>query len=107
MTRVKFHFKKPAHLVRNFTNAYSIVSFIICLVVMSGLYCTSNEERLTEGEQLAKTHCASCHAFPEPDLLDKKTWANEVLPKMAELMYVDTYYNPYSPSFIAVMCDNI
>jgi len=39
-----------------------------------------------EGETLARTHCVTCHAFPEPSLLDKKTWDEGVLPKMAELM---------------------
>lgn len=98
MNRDNFHFKKSAPLQRNFINTYSIVTIITCLIVLPGIYCTSRNEALKEGEQLARTHCASCHSFPEPNLLDKKTWANEVLPKMAELMYVDTYYNPYSPS---------
>jgi FG-GAP-like repeat len=35
------------------------------------------------GEALARIHCASCHLFPEPDLLDKKTWKNGVLPAMS------------------------
>lgn len=34
-------------------------------------------------ERLAKRYCASCHAFPEPALLDKKTWDRYVLPQMA------------------------
>lgn len=45
-----------------------------------------------EGYQLASTHCKTCHKFPEANLLDKKTWANYVLPKMAGLlgfMYMD------------------
>lgn len=37
-----------------------------------------------DGEQLARQHCAGCHAFPEPTLLDKKTWAGSVLPYMAQ-----------------------
>lgn len=31
---------------------------------------------------LAEKHCQSCHQFPEPQLLDKKTWFRYVLPKM-------------------------
>ena len=34
------------------------------------------------GEELAKTHCGSCHGFTEPNLLDKKTWTESVLPEM-------------------------
>jgi hypothetical protein len=35
------------------------------------------------GEQLAHTYCAACHTFPEPQLLNKKTWLEGVLPQMA------------------------
>jgi hypothetical protein len=35
------------------------------------------------GQQLAQTYCQACHLFPEPALLDKKTWENGVLPNMA------------------------
>jgi hypothetical protein len=35
------------------------------------------------GKQLALKHCSSCHLFPEPELLDKKTWVTGVLPNMA------------------------
>src|SRR5947199_2187412 len=37
----------------------------------------------SEGERLAHTYCAACHMFPEPALLDKKTWRTGVLPQMA------------------------
>jgi hypothetical protein len=35
------------------------------------------------GEALARVYCGSCHAFPEPDLLDKKTWNEQTLPRMS------------------------
>jgi hypothetical protein len=35
------------------------------------------------GKQLAMQYCASCHLFPEPSLLDKKTWIDKTLPNMA------------------------
>ncbi len=34
------------------------------------------------GEKLAHTVCVSCHLFPEPTLLDRVTWAMDVLPHM-------------------------
>ncbi len=34
------------------------------------------------GEHLARTHCAACHAFPDPALLDRPRWTT-VLPFMA------------------------
>ncbi|RAJ95892.1 VCBS repeat protein [Larkinella arboricola] len=33
--------------------------------------------------QLAQRYCGTCHLFPEPELLDKKTWVTGVLPNMA------------------------
>ena len=36
-----------------------------------------------DGEQLARAYCAACHAFPEPQLLDKASWQAGVLPQMA------------------------
>ncbi|MFD1141409.1 FG-GAP repeat domain-containing protein [Larkinella insperata] len=35
------------------------------------------------GRQLALRYCGNCHLFPEPELLDKKTWVTGVLPNMA------------------------
>lgn len=34
-------------------------------------------------EMTAKTYCGSCHVFPAPELLDKRTWRESTLPKMA------------------------
>ncbi|MCC6290386.1 MAG: VCBS repeat-containing protein [Chitinophagaceae bacterium] len=34
------------------------------------------------GKQLALKFCTSCHLFPEPSLLNKKTWVDKVLPNM-------------------------
>jgi cytochrome c5 len=35
------------------------------------------------GAELAKAYCQACHAYPAPELLDKQTWKNGVLPNMA------------------------
>jgi hypothetical protein len=34
------------------------------------------------GEKLAKQYCQSCHAFPEPSLVDVNSWETGVLPNM-------------------------
>jgi len=39
-------------------------------------------DRLRGRQQLAHSYCAACHAFPEPRLLDRKTWLEDVLPQM-------------------------
>ncbi|MET2984460.1 FG-GAP repeat domain-containing protein [Aureibaculum conchae] len=36
------------------------------------------------GEELAKAYCQMCHLYPEPSLLDKKTWNDKVLPDMGK-----------------------
>ncbi|GAA4467583.1 VCBS repeat-containing protein [Nibrella saemangeumensis] len=45
-----------------------------------------NEAAVTDstaaGKQLALRYCGTCHLFPEPGLLDKKTWITGVLPNM-------------------------
>ena len=38
------------------------------------------------GEQLANAYCASCHLKPEPEILDKATWEQKVLPDMRKRM---------------------
>jgi hypothetical protein len=34
------------------------------------------------GRIAAQSFCQTCHLLPEPDMLDKKTWRDELLPKM-------------------------
>lgn len=53
-------------------------TFILNLTLLTA--CSSADET---GEQLAQRHCSNCHLFPEPALLDKKTWQQGVLPQMA------------------------
>src|SRR5215475_15632869 len=43
---------------------------------------------ITAGEKLARQVCATCHLFPEPQVLDKKTWQEQVLPCMETLLGV-------------------
>ena len=40
-------------------------------------------------EALARRHCSTCHAFPEPSLLTKKSWESGVFPEMAYRMGLD------------------
>lgn len=40
-------------------------------------------DSIRSGRPLALRYCGSCHLFPEPELLDKKTWVMGVLPNMA------------------------
>jgi len=58
-------------------------SFFLLLVS-----CQTREEK---EEHLAKTYCASCHLFPDPELLDKATWEQQVLPQMKFRMGLDYF----------------
>jgi hypothetical protein len=60
------------------------LSCIACL-----LHSCSGEEK--KSGQLAKTYCSSCHLFPEPHLLDKKTWEQSVLPRMGVQLGLNTF----------------
>jgi hypothetical protein len=61
------------------------------------------DPRRSEGERLARARCATCHEFPEPQLLDKQTWKSGVLPQMAlrlrvpkeKSSFLDAPGNPY------------
>jgi hypothetical protein len=79
----------------------AIVLFVITLFISLCTILSCNNEAdkaLKEGEQQAHVYCASCHAFPDPSLLDKKTWIENVLPMMGEFMNLDIYYQPYNNS---------
>ncbi len=54
--------------------AFLIISFTL------SLSCGTNKE--DRGKMLAETYCGSCHLYPDPNILDKATWENGVLPEM-------------------------
>lgn len=59
-----------------------MITVLTTSVIMS---CTTKEK---QEEKTARKYCASCHAFPEPSQLDKRTWS-KVLPQMAFRMGLD------------------
>lgn len=50
---------------------------LVCLFSLAA--CQSGMSRK---EALARNYCSSCHQFPQPSLLNKRTWVNQVLPGM-------------------------
>ncbi len=64
------------------------VSFCLLLAAARSLAsepaAPNPQDRLSvaRGAQLARTHCVTCHLFPEPDALDRKTWFEQILPRM-------------------------
>ncbi len=59
-----------------------------CFPVLIILSACSMKEKETP-EALAHRYCSACHMFPEPSLLDKKSWRDGVLPQMAFRMGID------------------
>lgn len=61
---------------------------ILILLLLGGAIWYINRNGLSgvfnthSGKELSQQYCSSCHIFPEPNLLDKKTWQNSVLPNM-------------------------
>lgn len=45
-----------------------------------------SEADYARAKTLAQTHCAACHQYPEPELLDKNTWRYGTLPQMGYRM---------------------
>lgn len=57
--------------------------FLFYLPAIFLIFLTSCVPSTQREERLAKQYCSSCHLFPQPSLLDKVTWTNDVLPQMA------------------------
>src|SRR5258707_6468294 len=60
-------------------------SVVATACLLSALSCSTKN-----GEELAKTHCSSCHLYTSPPLLDKASW-KAVLPEMAFRMGLVNY----------------
>lgn len=65
---------------RSFLPVYSLLCLLWALPVWA-----------EDGEVLAKFWCSSCHAFPEPQLLDKDTWHDHILPEMGARLGFQTF----------------
>jgi hypothetical protein len=52
-------------------------------VLLCAFKCAAQIDVANRAEALARTLCVTCHVFPEPDLVDKRTWERGVLPSMA------------------------
>lgn len=64
--------------------------------VQKKLSRTTNIDSILPGKQLALKYCTLCHLFPEPSLLDKKTWVNNVLPNMGWRLGIREGKDPYA-----------
>lgn len=60
----------------------SVLFFSATLAFACDVTAAIATNSLQNGEALARQVCASCHLFPEPELLDKATWRDGALPHM-------------------------
>src|SRR3954467_15125720 len=61
----------------------STISFVGCNnIPRNNSHREISNSDIREGKELAATYCQSCHALPNPNMLDAKTWENSVLPAM-------------------------
>lgn len=63
-----------------------IRSLCCCIFLVSLFACQNLPNSISETEKSARTYCGSCHEYPEPNLLDKATWDEYVLPRMGYMM---------------------
>lgn len=56
--------------------------------IFSFIISCSEEQKNIPGEHLSQIHCASCHAYPSPELLNKNSWDKHILPRMGYFMGV-------------------
>jgi hypothetical protein len=85
--------------------AFLIFVFVVCAgvsentsgVISKRLIETANVDSIAPGKRLALQYCGMCHLFPDPSLLDKKTWIDRVLPNMGLRLGInETGKDPYA-----------
>src|ERR1700730_14030642 len=80
------------------------VSFLFILIVLfscknyhrNNSYKNVPRSSIVRGESLAKKYCQSCHLFPDPSLVDAKSWKEGVLPHMGPHLGIFSFgFDPY------------
>lgn len=83
---------------RHFKHIGVFFSLICCVSFISCNPKTGDRRNeltgeLAEGQKLAGKYCSTCHLPVEPELLDKDTWKNQVLPAMAKQLGLEVWQN--------------
>ncbi|HEX4849998.1 MAG TPA: VCBS repeat-containing protein, partial [Puia sp.] len=91
-----FLYHRKSILVVNF--------FLACFFLLQFFVsCKSKEDDGLDdygakGKLLAHQYCQSCHLFPEPNLADKKSWTDGILPQMGPRLGIFRYNASTYPS---------
>ncbi|MCF0057406.1 FG-GAP-like repeat-containing protein [Dyadobacter sp. CY356] len=87
-----------------YKNNYTFL-FLIS-ILLAGCERNVGDNTLAQSKALAKLRCGSCHMFPEPSLLDKKTWREGIMPAMAEHFGIEVlqgnFYLPQKNSTLSI-----
>lgn len=98
--------KLPTILRMKLKYFYSALAFTFLIILLNSFSPATKTSPVT-GEALAKQYCSSCHLFTAPDLLDKKTWKENVLPNMGWRMGIrgvnDSPYASMEPDEAAIV----
>ncbi len=91
MIGVPYHFTKKKKILKQII--FCLLSAMCCCIACKNGANTENalSPELTAGKTLAETYCIGCHAFPNPNSLDQKSWSNYVLPRMAYMMGLEVH----------------
>ena len=71
-----------------------IFSKLLLLFFLSILLYSCEKEKYKSEKKdkaIVSAHCASCHQLPDPGLLDKKTWARFILPRMGAFLGIKSF----------------
>jgi hypothetical protein len=67
-----------------------ILAFISLCLITGFIYLNydipKRKQKARTGQELSKVYCASCHLYPEPNVLPQSIWQNTLLPEMKNRM---------------------
>ena len=81
--------------------ALALIAFapVVSVVLLNG--CHNNPtppslaSQIAGGKTAAQKYCVSCHEFPDPALIDRKSWVSGVLPAMGKNLGIKQYMGQY------------
>ena len=65
---------------------YSTIKYVFLFSACLLLFSACSEKKQSAPPPTAQIYCGGCHALPDPKLLDKKTWQENIFPRMAIMM---------------------
>lgn len=85
----------------------SVLFFVVtgCLLSCKSSYNRNKSHasvstyNIEQGEKLSQQYCSQCHQFPDPSLLDAKSWAKGVLPQMGPRLGIEKNGFEIYPSY--------